>query len=843
MKSTKKSPVKYRIILLLFLLIGLNSYNQNGKPQMNIVTIHYHRFDNKYKDWTLWTWCDQKNVEIKAAGRDDFGSIYLLDLSQYPSKGSIEILPKYTNWKKRDDPNRKWNRSMPAEIWILQGDTTLYVKKPDTSPVVRKAFVDGPKLLTIIFSNPVSRSNLDRLNPQIHLKDHTISKYKKINLIPSESDSSTIIQLELAEEIAPTNLPGKISAKGYKESDIFLRDILTFPAYQTDTPLGAFFTPKKTTFNLYAPGATEVILNLYKKPTGGKAEKHPLHKENGGLWTITIEDNLEGRYYTYSVNGPDPSYRPDLEMIDPYATCVTTHDGRALIFQDDTPIADSPKFPFSEAVIYEMHIRDFSIAENSGITNKGKYPGFVEENTVLPGTDIKTGLDHLVELGINTVQLMPVQDFEHDNSANNYFWGYMTVNFNSPDGWFTGNQYDASRIKEFKQLVDGLHRKGIKVVLDVVYNHTAEGNPEIRYNFNGIVPNFYYRQKPDGSYWNGSGCGNEVRSEQPMVRRFIVESLKYWVETYKIDGYRFDLMGLIDMQTMENIVEELRKVKPDIFIYGEPWTAGATPIKPTIKGTQRGKGFAVFNDHFRDAIKGPWYNTEPGYIQTGKYIQAIKKGIIGSITDFADSPQEVLNYVACHDGRTLWDQLVVSTEGDSSLTDTELKAMDKLAAVLIFTSQGVPFMHGGQEFLRTKFGSHNSYNQPDKINKIRWNYKQENRDIFDYYKGLIRLRKEHPMFRMTSAEMIKKNISFLDVQKYKVPSHCIAYQITRGISGDRWRRALVLINPNRQPETFAIPGGKWILVVDHTIAGVDIIKPVSETEIELKPISAMVLYE
>jgi len=253
---------------------------------------------------------------------------------------------------------------------------------------------------------------------------------------------------------------------------------------------------------------------------------------------------------------------------------------------------------------------------------------------------------------------------------------------------------------------------------------------------NGIVPNFFYRQHIDGSYWNGSGCGNEVKSEHPMVRRYIVESLLYWVTEYGVDGYRFDLMGLHDMETMEEIVETLKTVKPEIFLYGEPWTAGDTPIIPTVKGTQRNKGFAVFNDHFRDAMKGPWYNTEPGYIQTGGNAGAVRTGIAGSIDDFAASPVEVLNYVACHDGRTLWDQLVASTEKNDSLTDTELKSMAKLAAAILYTSQGIPFIHGGQEMLRTKFGSHNSYNQPDKINKIRWDYKQENRDIFQYYRAV-----------------------------------------------------------------------------------------------------------
>ena len=316
-----------------------------------------------------------------------------------------------------------------------------------------------------------------------------------------------------------------------------------------------------------------------------------------------------------------------------------------------------------------MHIRDFTVDENSGVTNKGKYLGFVEKGTTIPKSNISTALDHLLELGINTVQLMPVQCFEHDQLSSKYCWGYMSVNFNSPDGWYTTNPYDDSRVKEFKQMVDVLHKNGIKVVMDVVYNHTAESNPQIRYNFNGILPNFYYRTHPDGSYWNGSGCGNEIRSEHPMVRRFIIESLKYWVETYKIDGFRFDLMSLLDIITIKEIAHTLKSMYPNIFLYGEPWTAGDTSLSPSIsKGFQRSEGFAVFNDNFRDALKGPCYKIYPGYFQNGENIEQVKRGIIGSITDFTDSPLETINYITCHDGRILWDQITISTANNTEIT-------------------------------------------------------------------------------------------------------------------------------------------------------------------------------
>jgi pullulanase len=302
-------------------------------------------------------------------------------------------------------------------------------------------------------------------------------------------------------------------------------------------------------------------------------------------------------------------------------------------------------------------------------------------------------------------------------------------------------------------------------------------------------------------------------------------------------------MGLHDMDTMREIVQTLKSIKPDIFIYGEPWTAGETPIKPTLKGSQRGEGFAVFNDHFRDALKGPWYSLDPGFIQKGINISGVKKGIIGSITDFADSPQEVINYVVCHDGRTLWDHLKATMENEKNISDEQFELMDKLAAAILFTSQGVPFIHGGQEFLRSKFGSHNSYNQPDSINMIRWELKQKNYDIFKYYQGLIKLRNEHPIFKMTSAQQINKNLIFLETKGLNVPHNSIAYQISSGISGDSWKKVIVLINPNYTEQDFQIPSGNWKVVVNQKQAGTNIIKTVSKGHVRIKGISAMVLYQ
>ncbi|HGY57119.1 MAG TPA: type I pullulanase [Caldithrix abyssi] len=824
-----------------FLLIGIFSLLNCAKSPP-YVTIHYHRYDNVYTDWTLWTWLDNVQKEIKPQDFDAFGAIYKLNMDDYPPLGNINFLPKYKDWQKKDDPNRAWIRTMPREIWILEGDATVYHFEPSTNPAIRKAFLDADSLLTLVVTHPLQQSEIEAFDPVITLADGRAVRPVEIHLLQAQKKASRLVQLKLAQPLSLKALPATVEANGYSPAYIQLRYVLDKKEFISDVPFGVIIKGDKTSFSVFAPGAKEVTLNLYDKAKDGKVKKYNLESVGNGIWQKELPGNLTGKYYTYTVQHADRQNREQNEIIDPWAKAVTRYNGRGIIVDDHTPVADRPDFPFSEALIYELHVRDFSISEDSGMKHKGKYLAFTERGTHLPGSDLATGVDHLVELGVNTVQLMPVQDFEFDETVSQYFWGYMPVNFNAPEGWYATRRDDDSAVRELKQLVDALHKRGIRVILDVVYNHTSEGNPLIQYNFNGLIPGFFYRQHPDGSYWNGSGCGNELRSEHPMVRRFIVESVKYWAEEYKVDGFRFDLMGLMDLETIRQIVRELHRIDPNIFIYGEPWTAGDTPIEPTVKGRQRGEGFSVFNDHFRDALKGPWYNTEPGYVQKGLNVEAVKKGIMGSIDDFAAQPYESINYVAVHDGRTLWDQLKASTQDDSSITDDLLVAMDKLAAAILFTSQGVPFIHGGQEMLRTKFGSHNSYNEPDSINMIRWQWKKKHYDVFRYYQGLIRLRKEHPMFRMKKAEEIRENLHFLDDAGHSVPDRCIAYRLHKGNSGDSWNEVLVLINPNRKAEQFVIPEGSWNVVVNAGQAGTSRIEKREDQKATVEPVSVMVLY-
>ncbi|MBI1765126.1 MAG: type I pullulanase [Acidobacteria bacterium] len=626
--------------------------------------------------------------------------------------------------------------------------------------------------------------------------------------------------------------------------------ILPHPAdaFVSTQPLGALYTPLQTTFRVWAPTASEIKLHLYQAPAGGKANVIELFRHPDGAWDTTISGDLRGCYYTYTAAGADPRFNPQRELLDPYAQAVTGYDGRAIVVCDKTPVADRPTFPISEAVIYEAHLRDFTIDPDSGVQRRGKYLGLTETGTHLTQRpDIKTGLAHLLELGVNVVQLLPIGECHNDKANDLYGWGYDAVHHFSPDGWYATERFDARRVREVKQMIDALHRHGLRVTLDVVFNHTFESIPKNRvYSFEGLVPGYYYRLKHDGSYWDGSGTGNEFRSEAPMARRYILDCLKHWVTDYKVDGFRFDLLGLIDRETIEMMVAELRALEPQLLIYGEPWAGGTTPIEVVHKGAQRGKGWAVFNDHFRDALKGNVFNARVGgFVQAGVNLPGVKRGLAGAIDDFTDSPLETINYVECHDNHTLWDRLYISTADQADVTEADRRAMDKLAAVLILTAQGIPFLHAGQEFLRSKGGNHNSYNQPDAVNMIRWQEKAENRDIFDYYRGLIGLRRAHPLLRQENINELRKSLKYFDENLHlPVPEGCLAFQLEDTAGRDEWSRMLMLVNPQPQIQAFIIPVGAWQVYADaHRSAVIPFDQYETTSEIRVPPRSALLLGE
>lgn len=636
-------------------------------------------------------------------------------------------------------------------------------------------------------------------------------------------------------------------------------DFSTFP-YYGGNDLGVSYSKEKTNIRVWAPTAKEVELRIYKHSTEGEAIRiDQFIKFEFGTWIITLNSDLKGFYYTIRVN--DGEWLNETPGVD--ARAVGTNGHRGLIFDPEETNPDGwledkrvECLNPVDAIIYELHVRDFSISTTSGIKNKGKYLAFTEEGTLSP-QGLKTGIDHLKELGITHVHLLPVSDFSTvDENApdESYNWGYDPQNFNAPEGSYSTDPKTPSRITEFKMLVQSLHRAGIGVVLDVVYNHTALTR---RSCFNQTVPGYYYRQKPDGSFSNASGCGNEIASERAMVRKYILDSLCYWVTEFHIDGMRFDLMGIYDLDTMNQIRAKMDAISPEILLYGEGWVADSSPFDETQRAIKtnvsRLDRIAVFNDDFRDGIKGNNFNPRSKGFVSGQTVQeeTIKFGITAacfhpqivygyvdrSKSPWAKEPWQCVNYASCHDNFTLYDKLVMSS---TVASDEEINRMVMMAGALVITSQGIPFLHAGVEMARTKLGDHNSYKSPDTINQIDWNRKHTFAEVYKYYQCLIQLRKKHPAFRMRSSNQIREHLIFSEDYMPGVAS----YVLVNHANGDEWRTILIVFNGNNKSIQF--PKKKhisWRLVCkDNTIDEESTIYPEGK-EIEVPGISMMILVE
>ncbi len=587
-----------------------------------------------------------------------------------------------------------------------------------------------------------------------------------------------------------------------------------------------------TVFKLWSPDADKVKLHLYKKGKRGEAyATHDLEPSEGGaLWVKKIDDDLNGVYYTYQVM-IDKQWLDETPGI--YAKAVGVNGKRAMVldFNSTNPenwVNDKGpnlRYP-NEAIIYELHIRDMTIHPQSGSTMPGTYLGLVEAGTKGP-EGIATGIDHLKELGISYVHLLPTFDHYAINESRldsaQFNWGYDPQNYNVPEGSFSTDPFNAEvRIKEFKTMVKAFHDNGIGVILDVVYNHTGRTENS---NFNLENPDYYYRFREDGSYSDAAACGNETASEKVMMRKYILESVSYWAEEYHLDGFRFDLMGIHDITTMNEVAETLKKINPNIFVYGEGWTAADSPLpeedRALKKHTKRMPQITAFSDDIRDGLKGSVFEDESrGFVNRAENTEeSVKFGIVGSIDHpeidytkinyskeaWTNDPWQAVSYVSCHDNHTLFDKLQVSNP-DADF-DT-LVAMDKLANAVVLTSQGVSFLHAGSEMLRTKNEAHNSYNMPDSVNQIDWNWKVKHKDVVAYYKNLIRLRKEHPAFRMTSGDEVRNHLNFKRVEK-----GLISYQITDHANGDAWKNILVIYNSNERSIEYELEG-EWKLAVD-----------------------------
>ena len=628
----------------------------------------------------------------------------------------------------------------------------------------------------------------------------------------------------------------------------------------TGNDLGAVYSPKMTRFKVWAPEAESVKLNLYKQGEGDNLiEQHIMKKSANGTYVFEKQGDCNGIYYTYTV----VNHGEEQEAVDPYTKAAGVNGQRGMVINlaKTNPQGfelDGYRNPehITDAIIYEGSVRDFTMDESSGVFHNGKFLGLTEANTTNHFGEA-TALDYISGLGVTHVQILPAFDFEtvdEKNQKAQYNWGYDPDNYNVPEGSYAVSPYDvAVRIQEMKQMVLALHSRGIGVIMDVVFNHTYRRDDS---NLQKIVPGYYYRSDETG-YTNGSGCGNEVASDRPMVQKLIVDSLIYWAKEYHIDGFRFDLMGVLDIDTMNVIAERLKEIRPDIYLYGEGWNGGPSSLaeeKRAFKASaKKMPGIGMFNDDIRDTIKGSvFYDDHLGFVNGGTHLEnALRYGITGAVAHpqvdydaygskpWAKEPGQSINYVSCHDNYTLWDKLSVSCPEAS---EEKKKAMNRLCAAIVFTSQGVPFIQAGEEFLRSKplpekkGFAENSYNMPDTVNSIKWDNIHEYPDMIAYYKGLMALRKAHPVFRMQSEAEMTQNLCFLS----DTPENVVAYLLKGKGADDTPENILVIFNGNDEEILYNLPEGKWKILVDDKTAGADGKKNISE-KADVEPLSALVL--
>ena len=694
-------------------------------------------------------------------------------------------------------------------------------------PRVRRVTLDADRHLTVRFSHRLPVADWTPEKFKVHTSSGKALPARAVYPFRHRGDRCALYSIELDVPFDWPRTAYALEVEGFgthnAQMGFLAKDINRF--YDAEAILGALYSPQHTTFRVFVPGAIRVRVVIADEPGGNVGlHEHEMIVDDHGIWSVIVPGDLHGKFYAYKFSGFD--FDPDAEITDIYAVCTQARNARAMLV--DLRRTDPPGFrehqppaldSIVDAIIYEMHVRDFTIAADSGVVHKGKYAGLNEPGThLVDDPTVATGLDHLSELGVTHVQIMPVHDFDNDETPDDpYNWGYMPVHFNSPDGWYASTASGCEKIRELKTAIRTLHDRGVGVILDVVYNHTAPPA-----TFEKTVPNYYYRLTDAGNFSNGSGCGNEIDSQSPMARKFIIDSVLYWANEYLVDGFRFDLMGLIDIETLAELRRRLDEIRPGILLYGEPWTGGHTPLKPvTSKHIIRGSGIAAFNDTFRDVIKGDPDGNEPGFLQLGYHRGGVEQGLRGSVDDWAQDPTDSINYFAAHDNLTAADKLAKSAP---DVPEEIRKLMLRFGALILFTAQGCPFIHSGQEMCRTKQGCHNSYNQPDDINRIDWSWKKMHADNVQYFAGLIALRKAHPVFRLRTTDQVHRRLAF---QHAPNPCAVVCHIDASEMDEDSAERIILLLNGAVYDAEFELPEGDWPVYADTDRAGLEPLRTIS----------------
>ncbi len=841
-----------------------------GLVQMQL-RVNYFRYDQNYTGWDLWLW--PKGGE---------GAAYPLDLvvplPEHPEKSmrcaivdlkdstgpELGLILRHDGWNGRDWISDRYVNlvSFPPDreptIFLVQNSEQIHLSADRISfiPTAERAVFQDFRTIYIQLQAP---SSLDT-DPFIVMGEEYPRKVIQATALEGGRDFLLTLQSDWI-----MGEPCMIFKRGFQPFPVQFGALYDTPAFERlyayeGEDLGCFPQETDTSFRVWAPVASQVEVNLFRNRDALSPSKIlPLRRDRQGTWLLIVPEDLAGWQYTYNViNGGELQ-----EVCDPYAVGVSVNGKRAVATRPQDANPDgwdaaghlTPASP-TAAVLYEVHIRDFTIHPDSGIRQKGKFLGLAEKGTrTMDGTP--TGLDHLVELGITHVHLMPIFDFytidESRLHEGRFNWGYDPYLYNVPEGSYATDPDDGLlRIRELKEMILALKQNGIGVVMDVVYNHTYRS---IDSELNKLVPGYYYRTDDQGHFSDGSGCGNETASERAMVRKLMTDSVLYWAREYKVDGFRFDLMGLHDIETMNGIRHALDNHHPGLLLYGEGWTGGASRLDSARAALKNNASqllrIGFFNDDARDALKGDNFLAESGGFINGRtqMREGVKSGIVGAIghpqvdslrafgrgSAWAGYPWHCVNYAASHDNLTLFDKLVASHSAGS---ENEAVRRTNLAGAFVLTSQGTPFMLSGTEFLRSKAGVHNSYNAPDSVNQVDWNRKTRFHTSFAYHQGLIRLRREHPAFRLTSSEEIRRNLQFLHS-----PEPVIAYLLQNSAGGDSWPAILVAFNAGTGEETLILPySAEWHIVVDGRTAGCGDLAVTTGSMLTLPPLTCLIAH-
>ena len=847
------------------------------------VIIHYQRQSASYNPWNVWMWYEGAAGQAFEFAKD--GNTYLTDsFGAYgewtlPASGtaqSIGFIIRTANWDKDPDGDRfitqfkDVNGTPTAEIWLKSGSKFIWTKQPSSQPSLLAAQVTGLKQLKLTFDNNVD-INAEKSNFTIRSASGADVAIDNWSAITGNVSAGYTVFVNLVEQVRiGTAYTISHPVYGLQESDLgSLWDLQTFndQYYYSGNDLGNTYSAAHTDFRVWAPTADSVDLVTYASATTPAADGvvYQMTQDVKGTWVKRLDGNQDGTIYVYRAHFAAKVN----ETIDPYARSVTINGDRGVVVDLDStdptgwvestrPNNMSSGNP-SDAVLYELHVRDLSIDTTSNIpaNHKGKYLAFTDLGTKYTKgkASTLTGLSAIKDLGVTHVELLPVYDFgsvDETGAGNQFNWGYDPKNYNVPEGSYSTNAADPkARIRELKQAILAMHQNGLRVNMDVVYNHVQDST---NFAFEKLVPGYWYRRDATGTKTSGSGCGNDTATEHPMVSKFIQDSVKYWATEYKMDGFRFDLMGLIDISTMNKIRTQLNGVDPTIIMLGEGWDMGTLPqnIRATQQNSAKIPGIGTFNAIIRDGMKGSvWDENALGWA-SGRYgdFASVQSGVVGNapFPGLAGAwiggiePGQTINYIESHDNTTLADRLRKSM--GMKVPMTTIAKVSKLATGMLFVSQGVPFIHAGQEFLRTKNFNHNSYNSTDEVNSLKWGQRITYASNVSYLKGLLSIRKAHKAFRIPEADSIVENLEFLDGTFGQ-----IGYKINGKAVGDSWSSIVVLANSNqKKTASFDVPKGTYKLVVDANTAGTKTLKTIvvkgkSTGKVIVPALSMMVLYK